>query len=91
MQKGDKTTNQYGERTSKYAIGHQFISRSNRTRGTIETVVDVYITRNRVGEIIRMEYLVAHDFIGQSLTQTVIEVTISLGETILEKLEATNV
>jgi len=76
----------YGEREQRYAIGHQFIRRSNRKRRDIETVSDLLVTRNLAGDMTSMLYVVTHDFMGQQLSDTVVQSTIDMGKCIKEML-----
>jgi len=70
-----------------YAIGHQFISRSNRKSGVVDTVIDILTTTNSKGDIVSIDYLCRHDFMGQKVTAKEKETTLKMGETIKEKLQ----
>lgn len=44
---------------------------------TAYTIEDIYTTRNNAGEIVKIEYLVSHQFIGQSLTELLCDTSIA--------------
>jgi len=66
-----------------FDIGHQFIRRG-KNRKDVETVVDILITTNSGGDVVKIEYLVTHEFMGQTITDTVVGVTIALGDPVKE-------
>ena len=51
-------------------IGTQFIRRNTKRRD-IETVVDIYTTKDFNGYIKRVTYLAEHDFLGQNLKEEI--------------------
>ncbi len=69
-------------KTPRFHVGHQFISRSNRKRKLVDTVVDILTTTNIAGEIVDIEYKTVHEFCGQPVTGRCHDTTIALGETI---------
>ena len=63
----------------KHKIGTQFI-RQGRKRKDVETVVDIWVTRNTSEEVVKVRYVCEHDFIGQTVTDyDVLGTTISRG------------
>jgi len=64
---------------AKFEIGHQFIRRGTKAR-RVETVVDILTTTNSSGAVVKTEYLVAHEFMGQQVHDTVVGTTIAMGE-----------
>ncbi len=43
----------------------------NTTRRDVETVTDIYTTKNLNGDIIKTTYLAEHDFLGQKVKSEV--------------------
>lgn len=41
------------------------------------TILNIYTTRNENNEIVRIEYLVSHDFLGQRVTDLMVDTTIA--------------
>jgi hypothetical protein len=41
------------------------------------TILNIYTTRNEAGNIVRIEYLVSHDFCGQRVTELMCDTTIA--------------
>ena len=41
------------------------------------TIVDIYTTRNAAGDVVRLEYLVAHEFLGQQVTELMVDPSIA--------------
>jgi hypothetical protein len=50
----------------RYPVGYRFIRNGNK-RKDIETIVDIYITRNEKNEVVGVVYVTEHDFNGQSI------------------------
>lgn len=45
---------------------------------TLYTILDVYTTRNSAGEVVKLEYLVSHAFMGQgAITELMCDTTIA--------------
>jgi len=65
-------------------IGDQFIRRSFKKNKKVETVRDILTTTNQAGLVVGVQYLVTHDFLGQQVTDRVVEATIRLGTQIKE-------
>ena len=51
----------------KIKIGDKFIRSTGKGRKEIETVEDIYTTKNHKGEIVKVEYVASHDFMGQKV------------------------
>ena len=51
----------------QYAIGTQFIRATGKSR-PVETIVDIYTTRNDAGEVVKLRYVATHDYLGQAVT-----------------------
>ena len=63
---------------ARYTIGQQYISGGKYPQRC--TVVDILTTTNAAGECVRIRYVSAHDFLGQSVTDSdVCDVTIARG------------
>lgn len=41
------------------------------------TILNIYTTRNEAGNVVRIEYLVSHDFLGQGITELMCDTTIA--------------
>lgn len=54
---------------ARFPIGLTY--RSNNKRRDLTTIVDILSTINSSGEIIRIEYVVSHEFTGQAIRETV--------------------
>jgi len=50
----------------RYPIGYRFI-RYGKKRGDVETVVDIYTTKNSKGDTVKVTYVTEHDFMGQKV------------------------
>ena len=50
----------------KYKIGQKYIARG--IRKDVCTIVDIYKTHNSKGELIKIQYVSEHDFLGQKIT-----------------------
>ena len=50
----------------RFEIGLQFV-RYSRKNKAIETIVDILTTTNSKGEVVKIRYITAHDFLGQSV------------------------
>jgi len=62
----------------KFAIGQQFMTRGRHPR--LCTVVDILQTYNAAGELVKIRYLAAHEFLGKTVTDhDVCETTIAMG------------
>lgn len=44
---------------------------------TTYTIEDIYITRNSKGDVVKIEYLVSHPFMGQSITELLCDTSIA--------------
>lgn len=62
--------------TPKYAIGTKYISRGKAKKEC--TVIDFLVTRNMAGEIVKEEYLVVHNMMGQGIMSHEIELAITM-------------
>ena len=62
----------------KYGVGTTYVTRGKSPR--VCTVVDTYITHNLRGEVVKVRYVSAHEFLGQTVTnKDVCETTIAMG------------
>lgn len=66
-----------------YSVGTRFKTR-DRKNNHIYTIVDVYTTTNLADEVVKVEYVTAHDFMGQKIKGTVIKTTIDMGTLITD-------
>lgn len=41
------------------------------------SILNIYTTRNEAGNVVKIEYLVSHDFLGQRITELMIDTTIA--------------
>lgn len=57
-------------------IGDKFMSQGKYPREC--TVVDIYITTNSAGEIVKTEFKAVHEFMGQQLSELVVAPTVLL-------------
>ncbi len=66
-------------KTAQYAIGLEF----NRKRFpkakemTSYRLDDIYTTSNSAGEVVKIEYIISHEFMGQRIKENVCAVTIA--------------
>jgi len=51
----------------QFKVGTKFINKHTK-RKDIETIVDIYITTNIKGDVIRTSYVATHDFMGSTVT-----------------------
>ena len=63
--------------TPQHKIGVKFI-RKHSKRKDIETIIDILTTRNIKNEVIKIEYIASHDFLGQTITAKTMQSTIAL-------------
>lgn len=62
----------------KYLVGTTYKTRGRSPR--LCTVVDIHVTRNLAGDVVKTRYVSTHEFMGQTLTDyDVVETTISMG------------
>ena len=67
------------ERKPKYPIGTKFIRRNRNA--VIETISEIYITRNSKGGFISLRYEATHLLLGQIVTDyDILETSIARGE-----------
>lgn len=66
-----------GRNEPKYPIGTQFKSRGKFPRTC--TVIDILKTYNHAGELVEIQYVATHDFMGQSIKDKYVETSIALG------------
>lgn len=50
----------------RFTIGQQFMSRGKHPK--LCTVTDIYKTYNSKGELVKINYVATHDFMGQAVT-----------------------
>lgn len=60
----------------RFPIGLQF-QRYNLKYPRLETIVDIYTTTNLAGEVVQIEYITTHDFMGQPVTGRAVDTTIA--------------
>jgi len=64
---------------AQFKIGTKFI-KQGRKHAKIETVVDILKTYNSKGELVKIRYVAAHEFMGQTVTDSdVLDITIARG------------
>lgn len=66
-------------KTARFPIGLTF-SRKRFPKAkelTEYRIVDILKTFNNAGECVKLEYVIAHDFMGQSITECVVDTTIA--------------
>ena len=68
------------DREVQFSVGYKFIRYGKNKRKDVETIVDILTVTNSAGVIVQVEYVVAHDFFGQTVTDTVNAVTIARSE-----------
>lgn len=64
---------------ARFPIGLSFM-RKRYPKAQIFTayrIDDIYTTRNNAGEIVKIEYVVSHEFLGQRITEQMIDTTIA--------------
>lgn len=69
---------EYLENKNLYPIGTKFITQGKRK--DIETVTDILKTYNSKNELVKIEYIVEHDFLNQKINHTVCHTTIKMAE-----------
>lgn len=63
----------------RFKIGTKF-KKVGRKHAQVETVVDIWKTYNSKGELVKVNYVSEHDFLGQKLyDHSVIDTTIARG------------
>ena len=53
---------------ARFPIGLKFKYYARKHNNQME-ILDIYTTRNFTGQIVRIEYLVAHQFLGSQITE----------------------
>ena len=66
------------ENKKLYSIGTKYIAKGKRK--DIETVTDILKTYNSKNELVKIEYIVEHDFLNQKISHVVCHTTIKLAE-----------
>lgn len=66
-----------------YAIGTKFLRRTKYRR--LVTITDIHTTKNLAGDIIKLEYVASHEFMGQNLSDTYLSIAVARG---IEELES---
>ena len=51
---------------NKFKIGTKFIRAAGKKKA-IETIEDIYITKNSKGKVVNIKYVCSHDFMGQKV------------------------
>lgn len=62
---------------TKFPIGMKFIRTQGKKRKDVETIEDIYTTTDSKGKVVRVEYVVSHDFMGQKVFDTIPAATIA--------------
>lgn len=67
------------ERKARFHIGLTFQrKRFPKAKELTEyTILNIYTTRNEAGNVVKITYLVSHDFLGQRMTEEMIDTTIA--------------
>ena len=64
--------------TKLYNIGFTYIHKRPKQKPIEKTIVDIYKTYNNVNELVKVRYVVSHNFLGQTVTEhDVIHTTIA--------------
>jgi hypothetical protein len=63
--------------TPRFAIGTQFKTQGKAPR--ICTVRDILRTYNNAGELVLITYVATHDFMGQEVSEVVVDTTVARG------------
>ena len=64
---------------ARFPIGLTFSrKRFPKAKGLTEySILNIYTTRNEAGNVVKLEYLVSHDFLGSSVTELMCDTTIA--------------
>lgn len=62
---------------ARFPIGLKFIRHIGKKVHREETIIDILTTTNSKGEVVRIEYEIAHSFLGQQVTENVVDTTIA--------------
>jgi hypothetical protein len=52
---------------AKFPIGMKFIRSTGRQKNGVETIEDIYTTTNSKGKVVRVVYVVSHQYGGQKV------------------------
>jgi hypothetical protein len=69
---------EYLENRKLYPIGTKYIAEGKRK--DIETVTEIFKTYNSKNELVKIEYIVEHDFLNQKISHAVCHTTIRKAE-----------
>ena len=61
--------------TARFPVGLTYSARNKRR--DVTTIIDIYTTRSEAGEVIKIEYQTAHDFMGQSVSKLECDSTVA--------------
>jgi len=61
---------------ARFPIGLKFKYYARKHNNQME-ILDIYTTRNFTGAIVRIEYLVAHEFFGSQITELMVDPSIA--------------
>lgn len=64
------------EQKPRFPIGLQFVYYADKQK-RVHTILNIYTTRNVAGNVVKIEYLVEHEFCGQRLTELMIDTAIA--------------
>jgi hypothetical protein len=62
---------------ARFPIGLTFTRSYGRKVKREETIIDILTTTDSKGEVVRIEYEIAHLFLGQQITERVVDTTIA--------------
>ena len=62
---------------ARFPIGLTFTLSRGKKVARENTIVDILKTTNSKGETVRIEYVISHKFMGQDISETVIDTTIA--------------
>ena len=69
---------EYLENKNLYPIGTKYIAQGKRK--DVETITEILKTYNSKNELVRIEYIVEHDFLNQKISHAVCHTTIRTAE-----------
>lgn len=60
----------------RFPIGLQFVPYSDKQK-RMHSILNIHTTRNEAGNVVKIEYLVSHDFCGQQITELMVDTKIA--------------
>jgi len=64
------------KRKTRFPIGLEFIYYADKSK-LPRRIIDILTTTNSSGEVVKVEYLVQHQFLGQNVSETMVDVAIA--------------